>query len=251
MECFNGLSCSLASSWVLPMGWPRKRTEWGGESKFEVFIHHHSPLSPSPSHPEAFLQVNPLSVTFLLQSLVTALFSHPFGSGSGNSSMLLSSGNYTISVVPLHPTHTMEHYAFIIPSLDSTTLSVSFVSCWGLDSYTGLRLFLVWRVAPPASPCPPWTSKGQEEHAPQEPPLTSFPALPFSPHSPFFVMYSCLKVLVNHPLLLKQEMTYFIIWNESKIFTSVNCLIYEDNKRAHPIFNLKQRNILSQFAHGA
>lgn len=107
-----------------------------------MFIHHHSPLSPSPSYPEAFLQVNPLSRTFLLQSLVTALFSHPFGSGSGNSSMLLSSGNSTISVVPLHPIHTMEHYAFIIPSLDSTTLSVSSVSCWGLESYTGLRLFL-------------------------------------------------------------------------------------------------------------
>ena len=190
MECVYWLPCSLASSWVLPIGWPRRRTEWGGESKVVVFIHHHSPFSPNPSHPEAFLQVSTLSVTSLSQILITAVFSYPFGSGSGNNSMLWSSGNHTIPVVALHPPHTMENCAFITPSLDSTSLSVLFpvgalmdTLAWG-SSY-------VWRVTLPASHALPGLPRVRRNMAPKNHPLP--PSLYFPSH-PTVSFMSCTHV---------------------------------------------------------
>lgn len=145
-----------------------------------VFIHHHSPFFPNPSHPEAFLQVSPLSVTFLLQILIPAVFSYPFGSGSGNSSMFRSSGNRTIPVVPLHPPHRGELslYYTLLGLLECT------VSCRGLDGYTGLRLFLCLKGDPACLSTPSLAFQGSGgTWAPRTTPYL-LPCLPFSPHIP-------------------------------------------------------------------
>lgn len=90
MECFHGLLCCLTSIWVCQ--WADPAEEWSEEGRVMLgcllaTTHHHPQTSPSLNPSQKSLYV-----TFLLQVLVPALSSHPFGPGAGTSSMLLSQG---------------------------------------------------------------------------------------------------------------------------------------------------------------